>query len=337
MRWLRIVGALLAVAVVHIAARGAEPQRKVKLVLNWHAQSQFAGFYMAKAAGCYAAEGLDVELLHVSPEQNTGDYLESGRADFATDWLINAMLFACKGIDVVQVTQFERRSGLLLVAHRWIERGGKRVEVNSITDLSGARIGMWMAGSYWKTLNLLVKSSGLTDYQPVEVLKNVDLFLYGGVDAISAMTYNEYFQILSAGLDPDELRVFPLGESGNVCGEGIYTTSKMARENPEICRKLARASMRGWELAGKDPEVALAEVKRQCRLAKVPFSEAHQRWMFEHCLEVIFPDGADKSIGSVSKSSYEFTRDLIVQMGVKITGTAVSYAAFCPFASGGEK
>ncbi|MEA4863674.1 MAG: ABC transporter substrate-binding protein [Victivallaceae bacterium] len=337
MRWLKIVGALLAVAAVQIAAGGAESPRKVKLVLNWHAQAQFAGFYMAKAAGFYSAAGLDVELLHVSPEQNTGDYLESGRADFATDWLINAMLFACKGIDVVQVTQFERRCGLLLVARRWIERGGKKIEVNSITDLAGARIGMWMAGSYWKTLNLLIKSGGLTDYQPVEVLKNVDLFLYGGVDAISAMTYNEYFQILSAGLNPDELRVFPLGESGNVCGEGIYTTSKMARENPAVCRKLALASMRGWELARKDPDGALAEVKRQCRLGKVPFSEAHQRWMLEHCLEVIFPDGAGNAIDSVSKSSYEFTRDLIVQMGVDITGTAMSYAAFCPFAPGDEK
>lgn len=336
MRWFKTAGVLLAAASIQIAAAGV-PLQKVKLVLNWHAQSQFAGFYLAKAAGCYEAEGLDVELLHVSPEQNTGDYLESGRADFATDWLINAMLYACKGIDVVQVTQFERKCGLLLVSRRRIEMDGKTVEVNNVSDLAGARIGMWMAGSYWKTLNLLVRAEGLTDYKPVEVLKNIDLFLYGGVDAICAMTYNEYFQILSAGLDPDELRVFSLGESGNVCCEGIYTTSKMVRENPEVCRKLARASMRGWELAKKDPESALNEVRRQCRIGRVPFSEAHQRWMLEHCLEVIFIDGADHSMDSVSKKSYENTRELIVQMGIKITGTAISYAAFCPFVTGGEK
>jgi NitT/TauT family transport system substrate-binding protein len=96
----------------------------------------------------------------------------------------------------------------------------------------------------------------------VTVLKqgfNVDPLLQRQADCISTMTYNEYGQVLDAGIPADELVTFKYEEQGVATLEdGIYALEQNL-EDPEFVNKMVRfvrASMKGWKWAEENPEAA---------------------------------------------------------------------------------
>jgi len=98
----------------------------------------------------------------------------------------------------------------------------------------------------------------------VTVLKqgfNVDPLLNREADCISTMTYNEYGQVLDAGVDPDELITFKYEDQGVATLEdGIYALEENL-EDPEFVDKMARfvrASMEGWRYAEAHVDEAAA-------------------------------------------------------------------------------
>src|SRR5690606_30956932 len=93
----------------------------------------------------------------------------------------------------------------------------------------------------------------------VTVLKqgfNVDPLIQKQADCISTMTYNEYWQVIDAGIPADQLVVFPYEEQGVATLEdGLYVLEK-SLDDPAMVDKLARfvrASMKGWKYASENP------------------------------------------------------------------------------------
>ena len=96
----------------------------------------------------------------------------------------------------------------------------------------------------------------------VEVLRqgfNVDPLLQRQADCISTMTYNEYWQVIDAGISEDELVTFKYEDQGVATLEdGLYVLESNL-EDPDFVDKMARfvrASMRGWEWAAENVEEA---------------------------------------------------------------------------------
>jgi NitT/TauT family transport system substrate-binding protein len=96
----------------------------------------------------------------------------------------------------------------------------------------------------------------------VEVLKqgfNVDPLLQRQADCISTMTYNEYWQVIDAGVSPDELVTFKYEDQGVATLEdGLYVLED-SLEDPAFVDKMerfVRASMEGWKWAEENPEEA---------------------------------------------------------------------------------
>src|SRR5881397_2228265 len=92
--WAGIALALVAIALSLWAGFGtakAQPQAakldKVTLQLKWVTQSQFAGYYAAKALGYYKAFGLDVTLKVGGPSITPEQVVASGGAEIGLDWL----------------------------------------------------------------------------------------------------------------------------------------------------------------------------------------------------------------------------------------------------------
>jgi NitT/TauT family transport system substrate-binding protein len=73
------------------------------------------------------------------------------------------------------------------------------------------------------------------------------------------MTYNEYGQVLDAGVNPDELVTFKYEEQGVATLEdGIYVLEENL-DDPVFVDKMVRfvrASMEGWKYAEANPEEA---------------------------------------------------------------------------------
>jgi NitT/TauT family transport system substrate-binding protein len=96
----------------------------------------------------------------------------------------------------------------------------------------------------------------------VTVLKqgfNVDPILQGQAACVSTMTYNEYWQIIDAGLTPEELVVFKYEDQGVATLEdGMYVLGENLKDAAfkEKMVRFVRASMKGWKYAESNPDEA---------------------------------------------------------------------------------
>ena len=291
------------------AENHADAGTPVSLILQWKHQSQFAGYYMALEKGLYSGRGLDVTIVQGGPDRDPLEYLRTGRADFAMLWLVSAIEAAAQGVSLKNIAQVVNRSNLILMA--WKDSGVKSVE-----DLDGRRVGLW-EGQFRPPFIAFFRMQGI---EPVVIQQNysINLFLRHGVDACAAMDYNEYNMLYQAGVDLDELAVFPLASDNMPFPEdGIYCMSVMFRENPELCDAMAKASMEGWKYAAKYPEETLDVVMMYVSEANVPANRAHMRWMLETILSSIFPgrDGGWDP-GRLSVDDYSKTARMMLGYGM---------------------
>jgi NitT/TauT family transport system substrate-binding protein len=96
----------------------------------------------------------------------------------------------------------------------------------------------------------------------VEVLKqgfNVDPLLQKQADCISTMTYNEYWQVIDAGIPADQLITFKYEDQGVATLEdGLYVLENRLADPAFADRmvRFVRAAMKGWKWAEQNPEAA---------------------------------------------------------------------------------
>jgi len=229
----------------------------VTLQLQWVTQSQFAGYYVALENGYYSDEGLDVTILSGGPDIAPPQVLAGGGADAMLNWMPSALAAREKGLPVVNIAQPFKTSGLMLTC--WKDTG-----ITSVEDFKGKTIGVWFFGNEYPFLSWMSQVGIPTDggEEGVTVLKqgfNVDPLLNREADCISTMTYNEYGQVLDAGVSEDELVTFKYEDQGVATLEdGIYVLED-SLEDPVFVDKMTRfvrASMEGWKWAESNPEDA---------------------------------------------------------------------------------
>ena len=76
---------------------------------------------------------------------------------------------------------------------------------------------------------------------------------------MSTMTYNEYWQVIDAGLTPEELVVFKYEDNGVATLEdGLYVLEDKLSDPAEVDKlvRFVRASMKGWKYAEANPDEA---------------------------------------------------------------------------------
>ncbi len=292
-----IATAIIVFCLSTVPAHGQTAVQNASFVPQWSPQAQFAGYYVAYEKGIYRQRGINLNLLAGGPDTAPFDMFRQGRADFGTAWLSTAMQQRSQGLKVINIAQIVKRSALMLVAKK--ERG-----ITKPKDLEGKRVGMWRDDfrlqplAFFKKYNLNVR--------PISQSNSVNLFLRDGVDVASAMWYNEYHTILSAGINPDELTSFFFHEHGlNFPEDGIYTLEENFLRNPELACNFAKASVEGWLYTFGHPEEALDIVLKYMRIANVPANRVHQRWMLARMKDLIAPDGSsESSLGMLDKEDY---------------------------------
>ena len=245
----KLLAAASAIALGTVAQADGHAN-SVTLQLQWVTQSQFAGYYVALENGYYSDEGLEVTILPGGPDIAPPQVLAGGGADAMLNWMPSALAAREKGLPVVNIAQPFKSSGLMLTC--WKDTG-----ITGVEDFKGKTIGVWFFGNEYPFLSWMSQVGIPTDggEDGVTVLKqgfNVDPLLNREADCISTMTYNEYGQVLDAGVDPDELVTFKYEDQGVATLEdGMYVLED-SLEDPVFVDKMVRfvrASMKGWEYA----------------------------------------------------------------------------------------
>jgi NitT/TauT family transport system substrate-binding protein len=249
---------ILAGAVVAaLAASGAWAQDSVRMQLKWVTQAQFAGYYVAEAKGFYDEENLDVTILPGGPDIAPEQVIAGGGADVITTWMPAALAARERGVSLVNIAQPFKSQGLSFVCR-------KDMGVETTDDFPGKTLGVWFFGNEYPFYAWMAKLGLATDGSEggVEVLKqafDVEALLNGSAACISVMTYNEYGQVLDAGLSPDELSFFSYADQGvRVMEDGLYVLEENLADEAfkDKMVRFVRATMKGWKYAEENPEEA---------------------------------------------------------------------------------
>ncbi|WP_282076406.1 ABC transporter substrate-binding protein [Epibacterium ulvae] len=252
---------------------------EVTLQLKWVTQSQFAGYYVALDQGFYEEEDLDVTILPGGPDIAPTQVIAGGGADVTVEWMPAALAAREKGLPLVNIAQPFKSSGMMLTC--WKDTG-----IAAPADLADRTLGVWFFGNEFPFMSWMSKLGISVDGKGdagVEVLKqgfNVDPLLQRQADCISTMTYNEYWQVIDAGVGADELVTFKYEDQGVATLEdGLYVLEENL-DNPEFVGKMerfVRASMKGWKWAEENPDDA-AEIVLD-NDASGAQTESHQKRM----------------------------------------------------------
>jgi len=302
-----IGGAIAAFALSASAALAADA---VKLQLKWVTQAQFAGYYVAKDKGFYSDEDLDVTILPGGPDIAPTQVIAGGGADVMIDWMPSALAAREKGLPLVNIAQPYKHSGMMLTC--WKDAG-----IEKPMDLVNRTLGVWFYGNEYPFLSWMAHLGIKTDGKgpdSVEVLKqgfNVDPLLQRQADCISTMTYNEYWQVIDAGVTPEELITFKYEDQGVATLEdGLYVMEdKLA--DPAFEDKMVRfvrASMKGWKYAEENPDEA-AEIVLD-NDASGAQTEKHQKRMMREVAKLT----ADSN-GALDPADYERTVKTLLSGG----------------------
>ncbi len=292
-----------------LASPFASAADQVNLQLKWVTQAQFAGYYVAQDQGFYADEGLEVNIKPGGPDIAPPQVIAGGGADVVVDWMPSALASREKGVALVNIAQPFKRSGMMLTCR-------KETGISTPADFKGKTLGVWFFGNEYPFLSWMGKLGLSIDGSAdgVKVLKqgfNVDPLLQKQADCVSTMTYNEYWQVIDAGLTPEQLVVFPYQEQGVATMEdGLYVLEKNL-EDPAFADRMVRfvrASMKGWAWARENSDAAADIVLEND--ASGAQTEHHQRRMMGEINKLT--EGSD---GRLDPADYERTVQTLLSGG----------------------
>ena len=301
------VALVSALALAGLAAQAAD---KVVVQMKWVPQAQFAGYYVAQAKGYYKEAGLDVTIKPGGPDISPVQVIAAKQADAVVNWMPDALAAREAGVPLVNIAQIFNKSGLMLTCK-------KSSGVNSPKDFKGKTLGVWYGGNEYPFLNWMSKLGYKVDTD-VKVLKqgfNVDPLLQNQAACISTMVYNEYWQLIDAGVKESDLVTFFYEEQGVASLEdGLYVLESNLKDKAFVAKmgKFVKATLKGWNEAVKNPEEAAKIVLAQDASGSATL--AIQKRQMENVAKLITTANTPK-MGYLEPAAFERTVKVLMTAG----------------------
>ena len=304
---------ILLSSILVTAAFPAHAAEKVTVQMKWVPQAQFAGYYVAQAKGFYKEADLDVTIKPGGPDIAPAQVLAAKGADVTVDWMPSALAAREAGVPMVNIAQIFDRSGLMLTCR-------KSSGVTTPKDLKGKTLGVWFGGNEYPFLSWMgtlgLKTAGASP--DVKILKqgfNVDPLLQNQAACISTMIYNEYWQVVDAGLKPADLVTFSYQDLGVATLEDGLYAREPDLQDPAVVAKLAKfvkASLKGWEYALKNQDEAV-KIILAADLSGAA-SAAGQKRQLENIAKLITTAGKP-TMGELDPAAYQRTVKVLLAGG----------------------
>ena len=241
---------LAAAAATCLLGGGAQAQTKVSIgISGW---TGFAPLTLAKEAGIFAKNGLDVTIRKI-PQKDRHLAIASGDVQCAATTVETWIVWNTNGVPTVQL--FKRDQGM--GADGIVAKPG----IENITDLKGKTIGVSAPGTNPHfTLSWILKKNGMSlkDVKTVTLEPGpaANAFVSGTSGLDAAVTYEPYLSLVrdkpeSGKLIADSLK-YPMVFDTFGC------TPKFIKENPQAAKALTEGYFSALDMIAKEPQKAYA-------------------------------------------------------------------------------
>ncbi len=242
---------------------------------QWTAQAQFAGYYVAEAKGFYRNAGVKVRIEHPTATQPAMSRLRNNECQATTLQVCQAMEIIDGGIPLVNILQTSMNNAMVIVS---------ACDKDPLTQ-KGARVGIWSVE--FGQLAICMSKKDHLNYNWVRFAQNVNLFVSGALDATLAMSYNEYYQLVQAGIKMTDKNVYRFCDHGyNVQEDGVYMTRDYYEAHKDLAQRFAQASKKGWEWAAAHPDETLDIVMQYVEKNHIATNRVMQRLMLKEVLRL---------------------------------------------------
>ena len=278
--------------------------QKITFSPQWSAQSQFAGYYAALEKGFYDEAGLDVSIVHPSNSYSSINMLKDGTTDFITCELIQAMMASDKGIRLVNLLQTTQHTTLLLISHE--------KNISKMSDLAGRRIGTWKVG--FSEIPYIIDKEHKLGVEWVKFINPLNIYISRAIDATLGKSYNEGILFSMSGITPGSILRF--SEMGyDYPEDGLYVSEAFFKKNPDVCRKFAEASRKGWEWVRNNRKEAVDIVMKYVKEANVSTNIYVQKWMLEEVLEMQEDEKGEAPSYQLNANAFYWLNDVLLKHG----------------------
>jgi NitT/TauT family transport system substrate-binding protein len=255
---LRLLGGTAAASLVSVPSRRVSAQTldKVTYQLNWRAQAEHGGYYLAVSNGIYRKYGIECEVRMGGPQQNPSQLLLGGRVDMIMSNSFEGINYVKENLPFLCIAAIFQKDPQVLISH-------PNVGNDTLADLKGKPILIGAASriSFWPFLRA---KFGYTDDQIRPYTFNMAPFLADKSVSQQGFLSSEPYAIMKAGVNPV---VHLLADAGF---ENYQTTinisRKMVDEKKELVQRFVSASLEGWAeymKGGPAIEAANAQIKKE--------------------------------------------------------------------------
>jgi NitT/TauT family transport system substrate-binding protein len=239
-----------------LARAEAQSLQPVSFRLNFNPNAEHAPYYLGKKKGFYSAEGVDLSILPGTGSATAVKLVGSGDSMFGVAVADAVTVGRAQRIPVVSL-------GVLLQGSPTVLASLKSKNITKPSDLYGKKVGTNPQSTVYAFWRAFVKLNNLDASKITEVAVTgqvVGPLLAGSVDAAGLLLTNEVVIIESRGQALNLLNYADYGVKSY--GQTLFTSDKLLKENPDLARRVARATFRSWTytLAHVDEAIdALAE------------------------------------------------------------------------------
>lgn len=264
---------LITAALVTLAFAGAQAQ-ETKLAIGMSGWTGFAPLTLAKEAGIFKKNGLDVSIKKI-PQKDRHLAIASGDIQCAATTVETWVAWNAAGVATTQIFQLDKSYGA----------DGMVVKPNitKISDLKGKTVAASAPGTApYFTLAWMLKKNGLSpkDVKIVnlEPQAAANAMIAGNTDIDAAMTYEPYLGAVRA--KPEAGKIIATTLDYPMIMDTFGCTPKFLADNPKAAKALADSYFEAVEMIQKEPAKSFgimgADVKQSAEQFEA--SQKYLRW-----------------------------------------------------------
>ncbi len=264
---------LLTATVTALALAGAHAQ-ETKVAIGMSGWTGFAPLTLAKEAGIFKKNGLDVSIKKI-PQKDRHLAVASGDIQCAATTVETWVAWNAAGVATTQIFQLDKSFG----ADGMVVKSG----ITRISDLKGKTVAASAPGTApYFTLAWMLKKNGLTpkDVKIVnlEPQAAANAMIAGNNDIDAAMTYEPYLGAVRA--KPEAGRIIATTLDYPMIMDTFGCTPKFLGDNGRAAKALADSYFEALEMISKDPKRSFAIMGADVKQSAEQFeaSQKYLRW-----------------------------------------------------------